>query len=177
MNDFVTNAYTLRVTPSRDFDKTAHLFTEEFGRIEARVVSGRKPLSKFSQHLEPLQKITVRLAKRSGFTITDVLTHTHCSLVREKSNLWSSGLRAISLIHSLTPREVRDDGLWNLLEGMAYTGNISPKETLAHLGYDAHHAKCDFCLAPFIVGFNVKSHYFICFECGEKTQESHIIVL
>ncbi|TSC52709.1 MAG: Uncharacterized protein LiPW41_79 [Parcubacteria group bacterium LiPW_41] len=177
MKDFVTNAYTLRVTPSRDFDKTAHLFTEEFGRIEARVVSGRKPLSKFAPHLEPLQKVTVRLAKRSGFTVTDVLTHTHCSLVRKNSNLWSAGMRALSLIYILTPREVRDDGLWGLLEEMAHTGNISPKETLAQLGYDIHHAQCDVCSAPFVVGFNVKNHSFICFECGEKTPESHIIVL
>jgi len=177
MKDFVTDAYTLRVTPSRDFDKTAHLFTEEFGRIEARVVSGRKPLSKFSPHLEPLQKVTVRLAKRSGFTITDVLTHTHCFLVRKNSNLWSSGMRSLSLIYALSPREVRDGGLWNVLEEMARTGNISPKETLAQLGYNTHHAQCDICSAPFVVGFNVKTHSFICFECGEKTPESHIVIL
>jgi len=177
MKDFVTNAYTLRITPSRDFDKTAHLFTEEFGRIEARVVSGRKPLSKFSPHLEPLQKVTVRLAKRNGFTITDVLTHTNCSLVRKNIDVWSSGMRSFSLIYTLAPREVRDNELWNMLEEMSRTGIISPRETLARLGYDIHHAQCDICFAPFVVGFDIKNQSFICIECGEKTLESHIVVL
>jgi len=177
MKDFVTNAYTLRVTPSRDFDKTAHLFTEEFGRIEARVVSGRKPLSKFSPHLEPLEKVTVRLAKRNGFTVTDVLTHTHCSLVRKNPSLWSLGMRSLSLIYTLSPKEIRDEELWSMLEVMSRTGDISPRETLARLGYDIHHAKCDICFAPFVAGFDIRTHSFICIECGKRTQESHVIVL
>lgn len=177
MKDFVTNAYTLRVTPSRDFDKTAHLFTEDFGRIEARVVSGRKPLSKFSPHLEPMRRVTVRLAQRKGFTITDVLSEKPSLYIKNNNDVWSHALKSFSLIHFLTPKEMKDDSLWNILENMNETGIINPKEVLSCLGYDIHHALCDVCGSQFIVGFNFYSHEFLCIACAEKFSESRIVIL
>lgn len=177
MKDFVTNAYVLRVTPSRDYDKTAHLFTEDFGKIEARVVSGRKILSKFSPHIEPTQKIIVRLAKRNGFTITDVLSCSSLAHIKENHTLFVNILKSFSVIHFLAPKEVRDNSLWRLLQQMDSTGDIDPRETLSCLGYNIHHASCDICGSNFIVGFNIFSHEFLCITCAEKFPESRIVIL
>lgn len=177
MKDFVTNAYTLRVVPSRDFDKTAHLFTEDFGKIEVRVVSGRKILSKFSPHLEPVQRVSIRLAKRSGFTLTDVLSNDLCNKTKNDTQLWSSALKSFSLIHALAPREVKDERLWDVLEEMNKTGVIQPKEVLSCLGYDVYHAACDICGAQSIVGFDMYTQLLLCVECVNRTQESRVVIL
>lgn len=177
MRDFVTDAYTLFVSPSRDFDKTAYLFTKDFGKIEVRVVSGRKPLSKFSPHLEPMKRVTIRLAKRSGFTLTDVLTDTICPLARENKKVWSSAMRSLSLIYSLAPREMSDDRLWNILEHMNKTGIIKPEEILSCLGFDSRHAVCGVCGEQLLVGFDIYSHVFLCGACIGEIPDSRVVIL
>ena len=82
MNEFVTEAIVLGSYTRGEYDKYTVLFTYTFGKIEARVVSGSKPQSKLFPHLDTLNHVTVRLARKTRFVVTDVLTRNRFTNLR-----------------------------------------------------------------------------------------------
>lgn len=177
MKDFVTEAFTLALVPSRDMDRTACLFTRDFGRIDARVVSGRKILSKFTPHLEPMRHVTVRLAKKAGFTVTDAYTNSIFHEIRNDVGVWNSTLKSLNLIRALTAKEQPDMRFWYEIDRMMKSGSLTPLRVLAYSGYDAVHAQCDACGDINPTFFVARSHSFFCKTCGSKIQESLRVVL
>ena len=77
MREIFTRAIVLERNDSGEIDGRVVLFSEEYGKIVARVKSLRKITTKSSGHLQPLTFVKVRLSKlsgiRDGYTIIDCM--------------------------------------------------------------------------------------------------------
>ena len=101
MKEYITEGIVLALYPHSETDRVADFFTKEFGRIETRVVGGRKILSKFSPHLSPGAYVMARLVKKNVYTLTDVMSHSR-RLYRHP-RLRAEVLSILFLIRALVP--------------------------------------------------------------------------
>ena len=91
----------------------ADLYTKNLGRVEARVVSGRKITSKLSPHLDSGTRVFVRIVHKNQFTLADSICEERFFLgAPEGENDFFEGLH---LCRTLVPHQVPDLELWDAL--------------------------------------------------------------
>jgi DNA repair protein RecO len=162
MREHVTDAIVLGRRPHREWDTVADLFTESLGRVEARVVGGTRSLSKFSPHLDPLNRVQVRLVAKNALTLADITTRDRHGSVRNDRSALRRAIEVTYLVRKLVPRGSPDPRLWAFFERLSQCTTPSVPEFLSLLGYDPRHAQCETC------GRNVVSHFVVCdqaFSC------------
>jgi len=177
MKEIVTKAIVLSITPLKEKDSMTSLFTDELGVIDARVVGAKKPLSKFAQHLDPINLVTVRLVKKNIFTVTDVLEENRFNKIRKDQKKFSEGIKIICLLQALLPREFPEGELWHHVVRLFTNGESDVHSVLKILGYDVRHATCGMCGKSSITSFSQESQMFLCGECGMKFPPSDILYI
>jgi len=165
----VTDAIVLAVRPRGEADRLIDCYTKQLGRIEVRMIGGRKPLSKLSPHCDVGNLVVIRLVEKNQFTLIDALQKTSSRI------LSSNMLRVITLVRILTPRGVPDDRLWEALEGVVRGNEVSVAYFFKIFGYDVTSALCEACGSAPVLFFSLLHHEFFCGRCGARLPESDIV--
>ncbi|MDI6820555.1 MAG: recombination protein O N-terminal domain-containing protein [Patescibacteria group bacterium] len=177
MKDYITEAIVLGIKPYRETDREVQLYTKDFGRITAKVIAGRKPLSKFSPHLDVLNLVTVRLVKKEGFTITDALTENRFSLLRQNRGSLRRALELAFIVKIFAPFHVSDLNLWHSLIRVFKKAFIDFGFFLKIFGYDPKAAKCENCGDKEISYFSLIDHSYLCANCRTKIPLSELLLV
>ncbi len=177
MQEYVTDAIVLATFPRGEADRIADLYTRDLGRIEVRMIGGRKPLSKLAPHLDVSGSATVRLVEKNQFTLVDAMSVPRTRESRT-SGRFAAMLDAVSLVRALAPRGIPDERLWNVLRRAQTEG--APRalfEILEILGYDAMHASCETCGETPVVAFFLPTHEFFCTRCDSNLPPYEVVLL
>ncbi len=176
MEEITTDAIVLHTRPHGEHNKIAELFTQELGKIEARVVSGLKTNSKLSPHLDPLNMVTLRLVKRNNFVVADALTKSRFNKTRNDLDALGSAFATLYLLRFLLPSFFPEPELWNQLIFGLRRANLNPTIFLKALGYSPLLASCSFCRHSTVHFFYIPEQLFICERCVAKISEEHFLV-
>ncbi|MBI5733035.1 DNA repair protein RecO [Candidatus Jorgensenbacteria bacterium] len=177
MQEYLTDAIVLRTESRREFDEQVELYTKELGRVSARVIGGRRNLSKLAGHLDPLNLVTIRLVKKGGFTVTDVLTVSRFPRLRENVGVLGYALELSFLIRSTMPKLAPDFHVWYEFLRALKSRWINIKLFLKLLGYDPMHASCESCGKREIVYFTTSDHSFLCNGCRAQFPERGVVYI
>lgn len=175
MKEYVTEAVVLAMRPRGEADRVADMFTKDFGRIEARVVGGRKILSKFSPHLSPGARVVARLVKKNVFTLTDVISRPFLPTRFSRAN--EKVLPALFLIRSLVPATNPDLKLWYALAVFFEEEKKNISRLLAVMGYDPRYAQCEACGNSSVRFFHISDQTFLCATCSVKFPEDAVLYI
>lgn len=160
MLEYVTEAIVLDKIDLGELDSRVFLFTKDFGKVTAKIKSGRKIISKLASHTEPLNLVTVRIVDKNSPQLID-------ALISKKGVPGKTFFKIVSLIKNIAPESQPDLNLWELLLSLVDKGAVSADfiNTLKILGFDPMHAKCNNCLKGSPDFFSVKDLVFYCREC------------
>lgn len=175
MLEYLTQAVVLNYRPRKENDRMVDLYTKEFGRLEARVIGGRRILSKLAPHLDLCNVVTVRLVEKNQITVTDVLTDERFPKERSNPHFYPSAFKILSLIRAITPPAIPDLRLWHHLIRSLKTADGSVRSFLKILGYDPVYAACDHCRKSPVSFFRLKDQSFFCKDCGFKAKADELI--
>ncbi len=177
MREYVSDAIVLGIEPSREYDRAVTLFTKELGRIRARVTGGAKILSKFAPHLDPMNRVQVRLAHKKGFTLTDALTVNRFAAMKHDANVFGAALRMLTLIGALAPEAEPDARVWHELVRALECGKPDIQTIASHFGYDLDRAECERCGARPAPYFAFATHALLCANCSVRIPENALLLL
>ena len=163
MQEYTSQAIILKSEPYRELDTRASLFTQKFGKVEARARSARKITSKLAAHLEPGIFTSVRLIEKSGVQVVDAL----------KSRTSGLPLADLGLLADLLPPFQPEAELWQMLS----TGTLMWAKTLKILGWDPAQASCAQCRANEPSHFRVSNQDFFCAHCASQLSGNGLIYL
>ncbi len=169
MQEYVTDAIVLSVHPRGEADRAIDCYTEQLGRIEVRMIGGRKPLSKLSPHCDVGSLVVIRLVEKNQFTLIDALRAMPSRI------LSPAALRVIGLIRALAPKGVSDARLWEALKRVVCGSGESIAVFFKLLGYDSTSASCEACGENPVSLFSLPHHEFFCDQCGARLPESDIV--
>ncbi|MHB9019658.1 MAG: DNA repair protein RecO [Minisyncoccota bacterium] len=162
MLEYVTEAIVLDKIDLGELDSKVYLFTKDFGKITAKIKSGRKIISKLASHTEPLNLIVVRIVDKNSPQLID-------ALISKKGISGKMFFKIASLIKNIAPESQPDLNLWDFLISLIDRGAKEGDfvHTLKILGFDPMHAKCNNCLKGSPDFFSVKDLVFYCKNCYE----------
>lgn len=158
MVEHFIKAVVLDKEDAGEFDSRVFLYSQELGKIAAKITSARKITSKLAGHLEPGNLVAVRLVQKNSFQVADALKIGGFAKDPET-------LSALRLIKEIAPENLADEELWNLFE----KNSLSPVKTLAILGFDNQFAECRTCGANAPKHFLIANLEYICGECFLKS--------
>ena len=160
MLEYVTEAIVLDKSDSGEQDSRACLFTKDFGKINAKIKSGRKIISKLAGHAEPLNLAVVRIVDKNSPQIID-------ALAVKKIVPGKAVFKIFSLVKELSPENQPEPDLWDFLVSLAEreAGEKDFVEALKILGFDPRHARCNNCLSGLPDLFSVRDLNFYCKNC------------
>ena len=162
MLEYVTEAIVLDKIDLGELDSKVYLFTKDFGKITAKIKSGRKIISKLASHTEPLNLVTVRIVDKNSPQLID-------ALISKKGIPGKTFFKIVSLVRDISPENQSDLNLWkhllSLMDKGAEAGDFI--KVLKILGFDPTHAKCNNCLKGSPDFFSIKDLVFYCKSCYE----------
>jgi DNA repair protein RecO len=177
MVEYLTQAIVLSSRPQKENDRLADLYTKEFGRMEAKVIGGRKILSKLAPHLDLFNVVTVRLVEKNRITVTDALTDERFEKERRDPEFYPLAFKIFSLVRALAPVAVPDARLWHYLLKSLRNRDGNARTVLKIFGYDPAHASCDACDGRPVKAFRAKDQSFFCEACGWNARADELIYL
>ncbi len=169
MQEYVTDAIVLSVRPRGETDRTLDCYTKQLGRIEARMIGGRKPLSKLSPHCDVGGFVKIRLVEKNQLTLIDALR------TAPSRRLSPLTFRVVALVRALTPRGVPDGRLWETLKRTVGEDEESIAILFRILGYDPVPASCEACGDTPVSLFSIPHHEFFCDRCGSELPENEVV--
>jgi recombinational DNA repair protein (RecF pathway) len=162
MLEYVTEAIVLDKIDLGELDSKVFLFTKDFGKITAKIKSGRKIISKLASHTEPLNLVTVRIVDKNSPQLID-------ALISKKGIPGRTFFKIAALVRDISPEGQSDRNLWELLASFVDKGAEAGDfiKVLKVLGFDPMHAKCNNCLKGSPDFFSIKDLVFYCKNCYE----------
>ncbi|MDP3725193.1 MAG: recombination protein O N-terminal domain-containing protein [Nanoarchaeota archaeon] len=174
MSEYCTEAIVLgRRENGGGHNLFADLYTRELGRVEARVVSGRKITSKLSPHLDPGTLVFARLVHKNQFTLADTLLEERFSGVSGLQ--YENFSRLAHLFRYLFPFGVSDFDVWELLLKSLREGEIAYTMFLSLLGYGREGALCGRCSEVETRAFFLPDQTFLCGICASPFSEREVV--
>lgn len=171
LKEYFTEAIVLGVR-GRGYDKWIDLYTRSLGRIEARVVSGRRITSKLSPHFKLGNRVQARLVYKNQFTVTDVL---EVEVFSCEAGGYTGLLNLFFLLRSLSPVAEVDLNLWYWLSESVKNGRVDFEVFLKILGYSGAFSSCVVCGKRRVSYFFVADQSFLCDGCSVKFPEGQLI--
>ncbi|MDP1706411.1 MAG: DNA repair protein RecO [bacterium] len=175
MKEYITEGIVLGVEPINDYDQLVDLYTKDFGRLKAKVVSGRKILSKLSPHLDPLNFVILRLIQKNNFTVADAITADRLPLIRSSVAKMTAALWLLRVIRQVLFAAAPDRRLWFWLRRSLQTGRISYRQFLKLSGFDPELARCESCESSNVACFVFKDQSFLCERCRSQFSINEVI--
>jgi DNA repair protein RecO len=160
MLEYVNEAITLDRMDLGEQDFRVFLFTKDFGKVVAKIKSGRKITSKLNSHTEALNLATVRIVDKNSPQLIDALNI-------KKGAPGKIIFKILSLIKEISPENQPEPELWDFLVSLLDREAEEKDfiEVLKILGFDPMHAKCNNCFKGSPDFFSVKDLTFYCKNC------------
>jgi len=152
VSEYITHAIVLDKEPLNETDARVFLYTQELGRITAKIISARKIISKLNGHLEPLNLVWIRLIKKNIFQVADAL---------KVGALSQNNLAVLRLIKELTADSQPDLELWSLIQ----RNELTEEKVLRILGFDKQFATCQLCGSSQQLFFSITDLVYFCQNC------------
>lgn len=162
MNEYVSEAIVLAKDPQGELDERVSVFTKHLGKFTAKVKSSRRITSKLSPHLEPGNRIRIRLVEKSNLQVVDAL----------KSSRLSPPPHFFYLLSRVLPEGEPERELWDALSG----GNYDWNNILAILGWNPEGASCERCAKTALASFHIMSQNFFCGNCDRSVKGERIYI-
>ncbi len=181
MKECYTEALVLGVRTQGERDRVVEFYTKNLGRIEAKVMGGRKITSKLAPHLGMGSVVEARLVFKNQFTLTDVLQKR--SVIRDVLEADSEKrfifdfLKLLYFLRKMTPIGLPDLNVWHRVEEVALRRSADLKIFLKILGHDVRLAKCDGCGGEKIRAFQFEDQVFVCGDCLNKNVFNDIVYI
>jgi recombinational DNA repair protein (RecF pathway) len=134
-------------------------------------------LSKFSPHLDPLNRARVRLVSKNALTLTDIVTSDRGTDMRSDRASLRRAIEVAFLIRKLVPRGTPDGRLWTFLSDVPRAETPAVPGLLAHLGYDPRHGRCELCGNKALSHFVVSDQAFTCLACHVKFPVNEVVYI
>ena len=168
MKEYLTEALVLNVRPAKEQDRSVDFYTKDLGRVRARVIGGRKIVSKLSPHLDVLNLVKVRLINKNRLTVTDVLSYDRFADLRKNVGIYSHALELLFLLRSLVPEGEPDLRLWHYLVSALKHQRLSRRDLFNVLGYNPLFSNCSNCNLKRVDYFTFSEQSFLCSPCRDK---------
>lgn len=178
---FHTLAITLSRRDHRESDRMFSFYTENFGKVEARVVGAKKTQSKLSGHLEPFGIIFLGCVSGwKGNRVTSAQRCMYFSGILSDMRKATLGGFCLRLAQKLIKGELPDTRIFTLLraaleflhgasseDGLDIFSAVFALKLLRLLGYEPQISRCIVCHAP--LGGEMQFFYEkgggVCMEC------------
>jgi DNA repair protein RecO (recombination protein O) len=177
MKDYITEAIVLKSRPHGETDKTLEIFTKDFGRLSLKVKGGRKILSKFSPHLEPLNLVNIRLVKKENHILADVITKKSFAARKFMPAVQAKALELVYLLSNELPLNLPELNLWFSLVRALDSGFFNPAHFLKILGLDPAQASCLICAHKPVSYYSLKNRAFLCRPDGRNLSSNELIYI
>lgn len=175
MKEFVTEGIVLGNEPVNDQDRLVDLYTKDFGRLKAKVISGRKILSKLSPHLEPLNFVSLRLIRKNSFIVADAITVDRLVAARSDLARAAGALWLLAAMRQILFAAAPDRRLWFWLRRSLTGGRINYRQFLKLSGFDPDLARCESCQSSRVRFFVFKDQSFLCSACRSQFAVNEVI--
>lgn len=149
-----------------EFDKLVYLYTEELGRVAAKIKSARKITSKLRGHLEPFNFIRARLVEKKGLWVAD-------ALVFDKIKISKNNLDFLLFVKDMTFDFQQDKKLWRFIRKKI----LSYRLFLKILGFDPDFSRCQICNRQQPAYFSKNDQVFFCQTCAVKIPKNELILI
>ena len=176
MREFIADAVVLDRRPLGENDLLVDLFTGDLGRVKAKVVSGRKILSKLSGCLDTLNLVEARIVEKKNFTIADAVARNTFSRLRKSQPLLGAALCGARAIKALLPPGAPDPALWHEFTRMLKNSAVNTGTLLKILGYSPRGSVCVHCGRNKAAHFNLRDQIFLCALCGVMFPENNLLL-
>ncbi|MBS3903469.1 MAG: recombination protein O N-terminal domain-containing protein [Anaplasmataceae bacterium] len=163
MRELVGQGLVLRRDSLGEFDERITLFTEEWGKVKAKTISSRKPLSKLSPHLEIGNVIRMRCVEKHDLQLVDAL----------KVRATEYSLFDLYALDRLLFEDEIDGELWDDLSGETLSWEL----ILSRLGWDSRYAICAECNQKNVVMFDLRTHTYLCGRCSGYVKREDRLLL
>ena len=170
MQEVQTSGLVLSNESLGELDRRVAVFTEDFGKIKAKIKSGSKPVSKLNGHLQPGNFVKIRLIHVNGnendfYQIIEASSY-HSFIENASAAALIESLTCLNLIENLMPPAMPDPILWDFVLEF---DNIEDKrkELLLKIGFDIDNEKCAACSKRNPLLFDTINYYFVCQECNQ----------
>ena len=166
MSEYLTEGVVLEKEPYGEVDYQVLLFTKDLGKIYVKMKSGRKITSKLNSHLEPLNKVVIRIIEKNGFQVVDAL----------RFGRYSNKLVIIlSLVSKITVELQPDLKMWQILKLIPNDRDpkdirILIKKILGISGFGTDFSTCYNCGRKSPKTFIFESAQFVCGLCLSHSQ-------
>lgn len=171
MKEYITEAIVLNRDLYKENDLSVDLFTKDLGRLKARVVGGKKPLSKLSPNLDFLNLVTLRLVEKNQFTVADVVTKNFFKNLKSNKIILLKAIQGANLIRALLPLELPDKALWHEFSRMLRGQTLRIPTLLQILGYDPKETACVRCKKNPTRYFLINNQALICNACVTRVSK------
>lgn len=178
MYEIVSEAFVLDREDVGESDSRVILFTKDWGRVSAKMTSGRKITSKLAPHLQPLNYVLTRLVAKkdffdySGLHCADAVSLESGKKIKDDPEKLKKILPTIQLLTKLLPRGARENEFWELLRHAAFEGEeFGVNEVFRLLGLDLEYAHCVFCQKKNPRYFQISQEAFFCQPCVSGNQD------
>lgn len=177
MKEYITEAIVLDIKAVDEYDRVVEVFSKEFGYLKAKLISGRRFLSKLSPHLDILNLVDLRLVEKNQIIVADALTKDRFFQIRENYLVLKQFLDLVYYLKNLVFFSQKDLKLWYWLLNSLKNVKINYLEFLKILGYDHKLAKCYICQNKKISYFHIFEQFFLCFKCAGKFKKNDLIYI
>lgn len=116
MPTFHATGIVLRVSPTREDDRRASIYTKEHGKIEVFARSARRLQSKLSPHLEPLTLVDCFVARGRADHLAGIERQDRFTGVRQSLEQLTAAMWATELVDALTRPDHADPRIFRLLQ-------------------------------------------------------------
>lgn len=176
MSEVIISAIVLDREPTREYDEYIHLYSREHGRLVARAVSSRKMHSKFSHHLDPLNRVDARLVGNGQFVLTDAVQIDRFVALRANREELLKALRLTAFVRSFFPEGGVDERAWYFLNDNFRDAKIDARSFLSLLGF-GNGEICRKCGKKVAERFFVIDHTFLCVSCSSKMPDNQLLYI
>ncbi|MDZ4221247.1 MAG: DNA repair protein RecO [Patescibacteria group bacterium] len=181
MATYKTEAIVLSSYPYREHDRIISLFSDAFGKIEARARGVRKIESKLAGHLEPFIKTELLLANgRKWDILAGSRTHNPRALIRSNINKTAAASVCVEAVKKATRPNSLERGMYAMLDqtlgaleqSQGNEADISGQfvwRLMAAAGFSPELGRCIHCKRAVLEGsFSCEGGGVLCNTCSER---------
>jgi len=177
MKEYFTDAIVLNIKPIDENNNLVDFYTKELGRIKAKVVSGRKILSKLMPHLDVLNLVKLRLVEKKYFIVADVIAEDSFLELKSSPAKLVLALNLVYVLRNIFYETEPDIRLWHWLVRSFRLKRFNYREFLKIIGYDPLAAHCEICGSKEPRYFSIEDQSFVCYRCHTKFPSNTLLYI
>ena len=116
MTTYTTDAIVIKKIPSGEFDAMFTLYTEQFGKMNAKATGIQREAAKLKGHLEPLNHSAVQFVLgKAGEKLTHAMLIEYWPCIRRQMHCLQTAQHILHLVDTHCMGHEHDTRLWNII--------------------------------------------------------------